>query len=154
MNLLALGQLSLLEQLYGRVLIPELVLQELSVIASAQSEFQAIQTSSWIETRPVVDAHLTQSLLLELDAGEAEAIVLALETKADLLLIDERRGRRVASRMGLKVIGLLGIVVEAKQKGLITAVKPLLDELMLKAGFWVSRELYSYVLMSAGEKGP
>jgi uncharacterized protein len=66
------------------------------------------------------------------------------------LLIDERRGRKVASRLGLKFIGLLGMLVEAKRKGFIV-VKPILDDMIAKAGFWVDSQLYARVLQEAGE---
>jgi predicted nucleic acid-binding protein len=66
-------------------------------------------------------------------------------------LIDERRGRAVASRLGLKFVGLLGTLIEAKQHGLVPAVKPILDDLLTKAGFWISRELYDRVMQTAGE---
>jgi predicted nucleic acid-binding protein len=91
------------------------------------------------------------SLQLEVDEGEAEAIALAFELNADLLLIDERIGRAVASRLGIRFIGLLGVLIEARHKGLILAVKPVLDELIAGAGFWVTRELYDSVLRAAGE---
>jgi hypothetical protein len=86
-----------------------------------------------------------------LDPGEAEAIALAAEIGPDILLLDERRARKVAARMGLKVIGLLGVVLEAKRKGFIRRVQPLLDEVVAKAGFWVSARLYARVLEEAGE---
>ena len=66
-------------------------------------------------------------------------------------MIDERRGRQVATRMGLTYIGLLGVLLEAKRKAFLPEVKPVLDELVAKAGFWVSRELYTRVLLAAGE---
>lgn len=90
MNLAAIGQLNLLERLYGKVLIPEAVFQELSRISSEKLVAVDIESLPWIETRSVTDSLLVDSLLLELDAGEAEAIVLAMETKADLVLLDER----------------------------------------------------------------
>lgn len=71
----------------------------------------------------------------ELDKGEAEAIALALELGADQVLIDERRGRRIAARLNLRYTGILGILVEAKNRGLISEVKPLLDALIDRAGF-------------------
>lgn len=151
MNLAAVGQLNLLERLYEKVLIPEAVSQELSAIGSEQPEVAASQTLSWIETRAVADRSLVDLLLLELDAGEAEAIALAMEIKADLLLLDERLGRKAASRLGLRSIGLLGVLIEAKRKGFIVAVKPLLDNMIAKAGFWVGPQLYARVIREAEE---
>ena len=83
-NLAAVGQLDLLRQLYGKVFIPESVRQELSAISSRRPIGLADQNPSWIEVRPVADQPLVDSLLLGLDPGEAEAIVLALEMKADI----------------------------------------------------------------------
>ena len=74
-----------------------------------------------------------------------------MEMQADLLLVDERRGHRGASRLGLPCMGLLGVLIEAKRKACIAAVKPQLDDLLTQAGFWVSRDLYARVLREAGE---
>jgi len=67
------------------------------------------------------------------------------------LLIDERLGRRAAETLGLSITGLMGVLIEAKKKGLIDRVKPALDELISKARFWMTRELYNHVLTAAGE---
>ncbi len=151
MNLAVAGHLNLLEQLYDRIFIPEAVLQELSTIRSEQLGVLTIQVPSWIEKRSVVNRSLVNALLLELGIGEAETIVLALEMKADLMLLDERRGRQVASRLGPRFIGLLGVLLEAKREGLITAVKPVLDDVIVKAGFWISNHLYTRALQEVGE---
>ncbi|MFQ4137648.1 DUF3368 domain-containing protein [Nodosilinea sp. PGN35] len=87
----------------------------------------------------------------ELDIGEAEAIALAVEVQATQVLIDERRGRLVASRLNLRYTGLLGILAEAKGQGLIAEVKPLLDALINEAGFWVAEPLYTSVLRLVNE---
>jgi predicted nucleic acid-binding protein len=86
-----------------------------------------------------------------LDPGEAEAIVLAIEHRADLLLVDERRARRTATAMGVTVMGLLGVVARAKQVGLIDLAKPVLDELIETARFWIGADLYAEVLAEMGE---
>ena len=79
--------------------------------------------------------------------------MLAIERRADLLLVDERRGRRVATAAGLTVTGLLGVVARAKQAGLIELAKPVLDELIQIARFWIGPELYADVLAELGERG-
>lgn len=151
MNLSIAGHHDLLRQMYEKVLIPEAVRDELSVSGSEQSWGTELQKTTWLEIRSVSNRALVNSLLSEVDSGEAEAIALAAEVEADLLLMDERRGRKLAARLGVKTIGLLGALIEAKRKGLVTEVKPVLDQMIAKAGFWVSRQLYSRVMQEAGE---
>ena len=87
----------------------------------------------------------------QLDRGEAEAIALAAELQADLLLMDERLGRTEAARFGLRVIGVLGVLIEAKGRGRLQRIEPILDELRHDAGFRVSQALRARVLQAAGE---
>ena len=87
----------------------------------------------------------------DLDAGEAEAIALAVETEAELLLMDERLGRESARHFGLRYVGLIGVLVEAKRKGLVRAVRPYLNELRDIAGFRIRDTLYIRVLRDEGE---
>lgn len=135
----------------SKVCIPETVWQELSAIGSEQAWATEMQTASWLEKKSVGDRSLVDLLMLELDSGESEAIALAIEMKADLLLLDERQARKVAYRLGLKFIGLLGVLVEAKQKGFIAAAKPIVDDMIVQAGFWVGASLYNRVLREVGE---
>ncbi|WP_375477817.1 DUF3368 domain-containing protein [uncultured Nostoc sp.] len=150
-NLAAINHLHLLQQLYGTVLIPEAVYRELTDPNFPVAGAIEVQTFIWIQTRPVPDRILVEALSNELDIGEAEAIALALEMKADQVLIDERRGRMVAAMLNLGYTGILGILVEAKSQRLISAVKPLLDALINQAGFWLAEPLYKRVLQLVDE---
>lgn len=150
-NLAAINHLHLLNQLYGTVFIPEAVYRELTDLNFPVAGATEVQTFDWIQTRAVRDRTLVEALSNELDIGEAEAIALAVEMQADQVLIDERRGRLVASRLNLRYTGILGILVEAKSKGLIAEVRPLLDALMNEAGFWVAEPLYNSVLQLVDE---
>lgn len=94
---------------------------------------------------------LLEILFESLDEGEAHAITLATELSAKLVLIDERKGWRAAQSLRLQPVGLLGVLIEAKKSNLIPAVQPLLDELILVAGFWIGEALYQKVLASVGE---
>ena len=128
-NLAAIDQLTLLPLLYGQVIIPEAVYRELADIDPPVSGGVEVQTATWLEVKLITNREVVDRLQSEvgLDPGESEAIALALAIEADLLLIDERRGRTEADRLGIKITGLLGILVEAKRQNLIVAVKPLMD---------------------------
>lgn len=150
-NLAAINQLHLLHQLYEKVLIPEAVFRELTDPNFPVAGATEVQTFDWIQTRSVSDRTLVEALGNELDIGEAEAIALAVEIQADRVLIDERRGRLIANRLNLRSTGILGILVEAKSKGLIPEVKPLLNALINQAGFWVAEPLRNSVLELVNE---
>lgn len=151
-NLAAIGHLDLLSQLFGRLLVPQAVVEELSRGHEHSMGRVIVGNIEWLESRPVGDAALVASLTLELDPGEAEAIALAHEVSAQLVLMDERRGRHVAKKLGLTPLGLLGVLVLAKRRGLIDELRPLLDELANKAGFWIGEELFAQILREASEQ--
>ncbi len=151
-NLAAIHALQLLQQLYETVIIPEAVYRELTDPNFPVAGAREVQTLEWIQTRSVSESAIIEALSYELDRGEAEAIALALELQADQVLIDERRGRLVAARLNLRYTGILGILVEAKSRQLIPAVKPLLDALMSQAGFWIAQPLYDRVLQLVQEE--
>ena len=150
-NLAVIGRLELLQQLYSTITIPQAVYHEIVVRGVGQPGATEIQTSSWIERHTVRDAALVQQLKQHLDAGESEAIALAIEMQADQLLLDERRGRMIAKQHGVKVIGLMGVLLLAKRQGLLETIRPVLYELRTVAGFWIDAELFTQVLESAGE---
>jgi hypothetical protein len=107
--------------------------------------------AGWLEIQSPINSQLLDTLNQTLDPGEAEAIALAVELSADRLLIDERLGRSIAAGYGLKLRGLLGILINAKRQGLIPVLKPILDRLINQAGFRVSQALYDRTLQEVGE---
>lgn len=139
-----IGCESVLPSLYQRVLIPPSVLDELrhpdapKVVAS-----WLLNLPGWIEVRPTAGS--PDAALADLDPGEREAIQLAQEQRADLLLIDERRGRLEAKRRGLATTGTLGVLLAAAQKGLIDAAAAY-QQLATKTNFRCSPELQSSFL--------
>lgn len=134
-NLAAIGHLYLLKELYEGIIIPEVVYHEIVIKGAGQPGCTDVDQSNWIKTQKISDFDLLKSLKTDLDEGEAESIALAIEKKAHLLLMDERIGRAVARKLDIDVIGLLGILILAKKKHLIEYIKPLLNDLRVKAGF-------------------
>jgi len=131
------------------VLIPSAVYDELTAHEGDLPIAIDLASQPWLIVATANDQKRVQELREDLDRGEAEAIVLAIERRADLLLVDERRGRRAASAAGLT--GLLGVVARAKQTGMIDLAKPVLDELIQIARFWIGPDLYAEVLAELGE---
>ena len=150
-NLALVNHLWLLEAIYQSVIIPDVVAAELT--AANNLTISAIRQLGWIQTRSVTNSQLAEKLQQErgLDAGEANAIALALELQADDLLIDERLGRQEAVRLGLSILGILGVLLVAKQRSLIPQIQPVVDALIKQAGFRVSSQLYQHVLTLAHE---
>ncbi|MCC9076836.1 DUF3368 domain-containing protein [Litorilinea aerophila] len=150
-NLARIGELDLLQKLYGQITIPDAVWQEVVVDGGDQPGAEDIRTAIWIRRMAITNRHLVQALRQDLDPGESEAIALALEIGADLLLMDERLGRESARYFDLRYIGLVGALVEAKHRGIITKIRPYLDALRDRAGFRLSTALYERVLRDQGE---
>lgn len=141
---------TLLPQLYGDVIVSPAVRQEVIGKDKERKGAETLASAEWLHTVPV--SNRTGVLLLRerLDAGESEAIVLALELGADLLLIDEAPGRKTADARGIPLTGTLGILLFAKEERLIDEVAPILDQLV-DAGFRIGEDLYQEVLRLAGE---
>ena len=147
----AIDQLHLLREIYGAILIPQAVYDELTVLDQPVPGTAEVQIFDWINVRQVSDRNQVANLRQVVDAGEAEAIALALELSAERLLIDEVSGRALAESLGIRITGILGALLIAKQRGLILSVQPLIEDLIQKAGFRLSSGLYRLVLDNAGE---
>lgn len=150
-SLAKVDKLSLLENIYGQVNIPQAVYNELTDIRAGEKVNNAITNANWIEIRSVTNKQLVRKLEFNLDQGEAEAIILAVELNANQLLIDERLGRQEANKLGLSLIGVLGMLLIAKKRGLISNVKSVMDDLITQTAFRVGEQLYYRILKEANE---
>lgn len=150
-NLAAIGQFDLLRRLYGQVHIPEGVWEELNAEGHRWPGRDEVAGVDWIERHAVQNRPLVTALQRDLDRGEAETIALALELEAGLVLLDEWEGRRAAKRHGLHVIGVVGLLLEARACGAVKTLRPHLDTLRQTAGFYLSDSLYDHALSLAGE---
>ncbi len=140
------GRLGLLQQMFGRLVVPDAVWRELTECEPGRAGVAEMLRSNWIERRSITDAGLVNLLRQDLGAGEAEAIVLARESKAEVLLMDERLGRSAATRLGITVTGLVGVLIEARHRGLLSDAAEVVNDLRGKAGFWISDALMKLVI--------
>lgn len=150
-GLASIQRFDLLRQIFGELIIAQAVYDEAVVagreIGGAKREVLA---ADWIKTVHVKDRLAVEVLLDELDLGEAETIVLARELAADWVLMDEKKGRRKLTQLGLQKIGTVGILLKAKQVGLIAELRPELG-LWRERGFGVSQGVIDAVLRQANE---
>lgn len=148
--LLAVGKLDLLMEIYGVVHIPEAVLEEINVLEKQGIDISTITQASWIQVHQV-----TQDFGIvfppKFHRGEIEAMLLALELKADWLIIDEHEGRKMATSLGINIVGLLGILIRAKQDGFIASLRDILDSLHTYSNFRLSKALVEKALQIVGE---
>jgi len=148
-SLMKIEQLDLLEKLFKRVKIPVAVYHELTTNQKFKQEAELIKVTTFIDVVEVEDIKSVSILqrTTGLDKGESEAIVLAEELKADLLLMDERKGRMVAKQMGNQITGTLGVIINAYEEGLITSEITLRCFKQLKnSGIHISDSLYSSLI--------
>jgi len=150
-NLAIIGRLEFLKQRYGSVMIPPGVARELSALshAAAKSRITAAIADGWLVIENAPPAPPPLPFLL--DSGETEAVALALATKADVLLMDEKRGRQAARHVGLAVGGVLGELLHAKQNGLLPDLQAEISRLRTEARFFITPEIERFLLSQAGE---
>jgi predicted nucleic acid-binding protein len=146
-----INRLAILQQLFEKVIIPPIVYEEIQKIKPLGFSIDEFRQANWISILEPSNSVLFHDLSEKVDEGEAQAITLAKEVPPDFLLIDERRGTAIARSMGIKTIGVIGIVIRAKDKNLIPIGKPILDELMAKPKFWISDQVYQTALVLLGE---
>ncbi len=146
-----INQLAVLKEFFGSVVISSATWQEVVDKGQHKTGSQEISSLSWIKVQGVKDKTAVEVLELELDAGEAETILLGKELRADLVLLDESIARKIAVLLDLKVKGTVGLLVLAKKNNLIKEIKPLLLELRSK-GVWLSGEVIDEALRLAKER--
>jgi predicted nucleic acid-binding protein len=143
-SLLKIGKDQLLLSLFGNIIIPWTVRSELLSYHKT--------LPSWLIVKVATDQKVLIDLLKRLDAGEAEAITLAKELDANVLIIDEKRGRLAAEELGLKCIGLAGAMLLAKQRGFISSLADILIQLEHKANFYLAASVKHKLIIAAGER--
>jgi predicted nucleic acid-binding protein len=144
-----IGKLDLLKQ-FMQIYIPNEVYEQVVVKGEGKPGSTEVKDSDWFITKEVKNKLAVESLTIELEKGEAETIILALELNAWLVLIDESIARDIAKSRGLEVIGTVGILAEAYERGVIKDLKKSLDDLRSKR-VWISEKVYNRVL--SGIKG-
>lgn len=148
-------QLEILSRRFpGGILIPQAVWREVVEAGAGRPGARELATASWITVHPVEDKGLVSLLQADLDEGEAEAITLGREQKADLLLLDEKDARRAAQRLGLVVLGTVGVLIWAKRQGLVVSLQEQLDALQGQGKFRLSRTVCEAALRAVGELNP
>jgi hypothetical protein len=148
----SIGQLSLLRHRFPEgVLIPETVWHEVVEAGGDRPGAKEVRASNWIQRCTVKDQDYVRFLRTELDAGEAEAIVLARQERADVVLLDEKEARGIARRLGLHVLGTVGLLIWARRQELIPNLSAQLKALQEDGGFRLSQELCVEALRQVGE---
>lgn len=150
-NLAAIGKFDILEQLFGEIHIPHGVWHELNAYQQRWPGSNDVENARWVFQHVVKNQTILTILHRDLDMGESQAIALALEINAQTILLDEKEARRIAQSLGLRPFGTVGILLKAKSNGILSLVRPALDDLRHIAGFYLSQTLYHLVLQAAGE---
>lgn len=145
-----IGQLDLLARLYSQVVVPDSVWTELQAKPGheAQQIEDLIQAGVFLR-RQASPQHLSQ-VSSDLGRGEQEAIALAVQLQAGLVILDDQEGRRIARQESLSITGTIGVLIEAREKGLLTSIRRELDRL-IEAGMWLDELFYHRILQEFGE---
>ncbi len=152
-NLALIGRLDLLREQFTKILIPTAVSRELPVLPdeAARLVLGMAVGEGWLVEKPLPGGVPNPHELQGLDPGETETLRLALAISADRVLMDERDGRRRVEALGIRAIGVLGVLLSAKRSESIASLKMEMTRLRDEAGFFISRGLERQVLAMAGE---
>lgn len=143
------GRVDILQKLYGQIVIPEAVYEE--VTAKKDSACQQLVLADWIHVERIKEQTAKKMYQAKLHDGEVEVMILAQEDKnTELVIIDDNAAKKTAKYLGLNVTGTLGVLLKAKRMGIIKEVSPIISE-MRKKGFYVSGYLERIILEQAGE---
>ncbi len=153
LGLAAIDRLELLHEQFGAVFIPNAVLSELKTETnfSGASVVREALENGWLEVKDVQNLPLVQALSVELDMGEAEALALATDLHLEIIVMDEHEGRARARAMGLKPVGVIGILLRAKHQGKIQSIGDTLQALRDEIGFYIADDFFQRILKEAGE---
>jgi predicted nucleic acid-binding protein len=149
-TLAEVGLLDLLASLYGEIWIPDIVEAEYEAGRSRFPTRAGLDRLPWLSIHRVP---VDPAVVCAPDVGEAETIALAQSCHARVVLLDERRGRRGAGRLGPRVAGTIAVLVAAKEEGRLLAVRPILDQVIAQ-GRWIGPEVRREILRLAGEDLP
>lgn len=150
-SLIQIGHLTLLEKLFAELWIPPEVAVELDEGVEFLGDWRTAPGAASIRTRPIQNQALLRDLSGRLHLGEAAAITLTAELDEALLIIDDLSGRRIAATLGLRCTGTVGLLVTSKHAGHVDRIAPLLEDLRLRARFWISDDVIGRALELAGE---
>ncbi|MDD5434863.1 MAG: DUF3368 domain-containing protein [Nitrospira sp.] len=147
-----IGQLNLIKEVFDEVLIPHEVKEELMAGEADGVEDADLKKvlTEWISIKTIKDRFAYENLKIHIDKGEAASIILYKETNADLLAINDLKARGIARALEVRIIGTLGILLLAKDRGLINEIKPIMEKLRT-IGAYISSSLYNRILKDAGE---
>lgn len=150
-NLILIERLEILQKLFAEIFVPTAVDAEIRALKQFGKDLSEYETAEWIKVTAPVNLQKVKTLQINLDEGEAQAIALALELNCDLLLMDERIGTNIARQEGLQTVGLVGVLIKAKEEKIIEEVREVLNELKDVAGFWLDAKLEKKILEQLGE---
>lgn len=151
LNLCKIGQENLLASLFQEVWIPEIVEQEFLRLSRDEPRFHGLLVPDWARVAAASSIPVEVSSMSGLHAGETAALALAMAKDADAVLLDETAGRNAARKLGLTAIGVLGILLQAKRSGLLSFIRPVVEQLEREAGFWLAASVVKQALLQAGE---